>query len=341
MKPSVRLENDSLYRPEGFGRKTAVYFGISFAAHIVLLFLLVLMPGGQESRSQFDRLESLDVHLVSLSPQLPDLSPGEGGAGGSGDVFPGDLSDGDLSAGDLSDGVDKAEPFVAEADESQSIPVKSGVSRSIDPSSDTLTLPESLSASEPAVIAPTSGRPSASGQASLVLPEDLERQDGDRRVSDAVQRMARETTRGDREDSSVRRRIEEMADETEGRQRLRGTGRIPDTASRGEGGRPGGISSGAFTRLQIYQSQVTQTLRNNWVFQEQFAGDTRGLESRVVMQIMPDGEIRDVWFDKRSGDDYLDESAYKTVMKSDPLPPLPDGMPQYALMVVFTPSGVQ
>lgn len=336
MKPSVRLENDSLYRPAGLGRKTAVYFGISFAAHLVLLVLLGLMPAGQESRSQFDRFESLDVHLVSLSPQLPDLSPGEGGGGGSGDVFPGDRS-----AGDLSDGTDKAEPFVAEADESQSIPVKSGVSRRIDPSSYTLTLPESLSASEPAVKAPTSGRPSGSGQASVVRPEDLERQDGDRRVADAVQRMARETARGDRGDASVRRRIEEMADDTEGRQRLRGTGRIPDTASRGEGGRPGGISSGQFTRIQIYQSQVTQTLRNNWVFQERFAGDTRGLESRVVMQIMPDGEIRDVWFDKRSGDDYLDESAYKTVMKSDPLPPLPDGMPQYALMVVFTPSGVQ
>lgn len=336
MKPSVRLENDSLFRPEGFGRKSAVYFGISFAAHIVLLVLLVLMPAGQESRSQFDRFESLDVHWVSLSPQLPNLSPGEGGSGGSGDVFPGDLSDGDLS-----DGAEQAEPFVAEADESHSIPVKSGASRSIDPSSYTLTLPESLSASEPAVKAPTSGGPSDSGQASVVLPEDLERQDGDRRVADAVQRMARETAREDRGDPSVRRRIEEMADETEGRQRQRGTGRIPDTASRGEGGRPGGISSGAFTRIQIYQSQVTQTLRNNWVFQERFAGDTRGLESRVVMQIMPDGEIRDVWFDKRSGDDYLDESAYKTVMKSDPLPPLPDGLSHYQLLVGFTPGGLQ
>ena len=70
------------------------------------------------------------------------------------------------------------------------------------------------------------------------------------------------------------------------------------------------------------------------------AGDTRGLESRLVIKIMPNGDITDVWFEKRSGNAYLDDSAYKTVMKSNPLPPLPAGYPYYHLVVGFTPSGV-
>ncbi len=95
-----------------------------------------------------------------------------------------------------------------------------------------------------------------------------------------------------------------------------------------------------FSQIEIYQAEVSVRLKNNWVFSEKLAGDTKGLESRLVIKILPDGRITDVWFEKRSGNTYLDNSAYKTVMKSNPLPPLPDGFSYFHLVLGFTPSGL-
>ncbi len=107
-----------------------------------------------------------------------------------------------------------------------------------------------------------------------------------------------------------------------------------------ERGGTGSASRRELEQIEVFQAEVSVRLKSNWVFSEDMAGDTRGLESRLVIKIMPNGDITDVWFEKRSGNAYLDDSAYKTVMKSNPLPPLPAGYPYYHLVVGFTPSGV-
>jgi colicin import membrane protein len=58
---------------------------------------------------------------------------------------------------------------------------------------------------------------------------------------------------------------------------------------------------------------------------------------------MPDGEVRDVWFEKKSGNAYFDDSAFKAVKKANPLPQLPKGYlrPFYNLGLIFTPSGLK
>ena len=95
-----------------------------------------------------------------------------------------------------------------------------------------------------------------------------------------------------------------------------------------------------FSQIEIFQAEVSVRMKNNWVFSEKLAGETKGLESRLVIKVLPDGAITDVWFEKRSGNEYLDNSAYKTVMKSNPLPPLPAGFAYYHLVLGFTPSGL-
>jgi hypothetical protein len=95
-----------------------------------------------------------------------------------------------------------------------------------------------------------------------------------------------------------------------------------------------------FNQIEIFQAEVSVRMKNNWVFSEKLAGETKGLESRLVIKILPDGTITDVWFEKRSGNEYLDNSAYKTVMKSNPLPRLPAGFAYYHLVLGFTPSGL-
>ncbi len=322
MRSELQAEKNYGYRPGGLDRQSVLYFGVSFAAHMILVIFLLLMPEGKESNGGLYRFESIDVQLVSLNPGLPLVSSG---GDGSGDAYIDSPAD---ETGDV-------QPFAGQEAE-VAIPVKSGVSRNVDPSEHTLTLPKELSAPEPAVKAPASQRPSRAQQEKIVLPEDLQRQDSGRRVADAVKRLEQETAE-DQGQASVRRRIDQLAGEV-GVQASRGTG---SPSGSGSGGRSGGVSAENYTRIQVYRAEVSHQLRKNWAFSEALAGNTRGLESRIVMRILPDGEIRDIWFDKRSGNAYLDESAYRTVMKSNPLPPLPAGMSQYNLVVGFTPGGLQ
>lgn len=327
MQSELNPENDHVYQPEGLYKKSSLYFGISFAAHMTLVIFLLFMPESQSGGIDFTRFESIDVQLVSLSTIPPKSSSGQGGGGGS---IP------------TSDPVEDLHQDRVVPAESDIIPVKSRTSRAVDPSAHTLTLPDDLRPAEPLIKRSTSRRPSESVRKEVVKPDELKRQEGERQVADRVRRMQEEVeTRESRRQASIRERIEQMEGEVSQDNRPRGTGSASASGTGGQEGRSGGGAKGNYTRLQIYQAEVRQVLRRNWAFSEALAGDTRGLESRVAMKIMPNGEITDVWFEKRSGNEYLDESAYKTVMKSDPLPPLPDGLPHYQLLVGFTPGGLQ
>lgn len=75
---------------------------------------------------------------------------------------------------------------------------------------------------------------------------------------------------------------------------------------------------------RIYYAEVAFRIQRNWAFSEQLAGDEKDLYNEVGFKIMRDGEIRDIWFDRRSGNEYLDDSARKAILKSSPLPAIPD-----------------
>ena len=82
---------------------------------------------------------------------------------------------------------------------------------------------------------------------------------------------------------------------------------------------------------------------SDWSLSEQLTEGRKDLVALLGIKIMPDGEIRDIWFDRRSGNPYLDESARKALLKSNPLPPLPPGFkgPFLEQGLRFTPSGLQ
>jgi colicin import membrane protein len=111
------------------------------------------------------------------------------------------------------------------------------------------------------------------------------------------------------------------------------SGRTGSVGRGPSGGEPGAISD-------IYRAQLTYQIEKNWAFPEHLA-DTRGdLVTVIVVNILPSGHVKDVWFKDRSGNSYLDDSAYRAVMKSNPLPPLPQGYNAYTVALVFTPSGL-
>ena len=108
-------------------------------------------------------------------------------------------------------------------------------------------------------------------------------------------------------------------------------------------GRPGAKSGKTPEIIQIYNAEIAWQIEKNWVFSEDFAGSSTDLEAALAIKIMPNGEIKEIWFDKKSGNSFLDDSAYKAVMKSNPLPPLPKGflLPYYTVGLKFGPKGIK
>ncbi|MCF8069965.1 MAG: TonB C-terminal domain-containing protein [Desulfobacterales bacterium] len=99
----------------------------------------------------------------------------------------------------------------------------------------------------------------------------------------------------------------------------------------------------AFDQMDIYKNEILFHIQKNWAFSAQLAGSGEDIEAVLVIRILRDGEIRDVWFEKWSGNNYLDESAKKAVTKSNPLPPLPKSYTgrEYTIGLIFGPEGIK
>ncbi len=108
------------------------------------------------------------------------------------------------------------------------------------------------------------------------------------------------------------------------------------------GARGGQVSgSGDSTRaIDLYNLELMYRIQQNWAFNRQLAGGNDAMEVRILIKILKSGQIRDIWFETRSGNRFLDESALKAVKKSNPLSPLPRGYDTYDVGLIFTPSGL-
>ena len=95
--------------------------------------------------------------------------------------------------------------------------------------------------------------------------------------------------------------------------------------------------------IDIYRVEIAFKIRKNWAFPDQLAGGRTDLQTMLVFKVMPNGEIKDVFFTDRSGNKHLDESAYRAVMKSNPVDPHPKGVSKAFVEIGlrFTPEGVQ
>jgi len=93
--------------------------------------------------------------------------------------------------------------------------------------------------------------------------------------------------------------------------------------------------------IDLYKMVLGQSIEQNWVFNDTLAGMNQSLEVRILIKILKSGEIRDIIYETRSGNRYLDESAKKAIKKTNPLPALPSGMHSYDVVVIFTPQGLK
>ena len=128
----------------------------------------------------------------------------------------------------------------------------------------------------------------------------------------------------------------------------------PSTSQRSWAGTPGSTGSGRGLRggsgggalaqglFDVYKVEVAYRIQSNWACSEQLAGNRENLAVLVGIEILPNGQIENIWFDKQSGNKYLDESAMRAVKKSNPLPPLPRDFRgrSFKTGLRFTPEGV-
>lgn len=105
---------------------------------------------------------------------------------------------------------------------------------------------------------------------------------------------------------------------------------------------PQGVSSGALaTQFEIYKAEIAYLIGKNWSFPPALAMGMKNLETHIGIRIMANGEVKKIWFEKESPNRNLNEQAYRAVMKSNPLPSLPEGIGVYHDLVLrFTESGL-
>lgn len=105
----------------------------------------------------------------------------------------------------------------------------------------------------------------------------------------------------------------------------------------GEGGRR------ALEITDLYRIEIAFQVERHWAFSQQLAGDDRSQQASIVFKVLPSGEITDIRFTQKSGNPYLDDSAYKAIVKANPVPPHPDGInvPYVTVGLRFTPEGLR
>ena len=142
-------------------------------------------------------------------------------------------------------------------------------------------------------------------------------------------------------------KIEKRADRSRPRPVVQAIDKLEEQVKRGASGVQAGgkgrktvMSKKTLDLLDIYHAEIWDRIRKNWAYSEELDTGASNPEAVIIMKIMKNGEIQDIWFEKRSGSKYFDASAVKAVKKSDPLPPLPQGFlhPYYEIGFRFNPS---
>ena len=123
------------------------------------------------------------------------------------------------------------------------------------------------------------------------------------------------------------------------RRRNEEIGRIRDKIAAGESGEEMGNGEPAVGSLgippgegmianlplnyRLYYQAIEQKIKNNWnlALPRGIIEDMQGMEVVISITIRSDGEITDISFEEKTGNVYLDDSAYRSVKKSSPLPP--------------------
>jgi colicin import membrane protein len=95
--------------------------------------------------------------------------------------------------------------------------------------------------------------------------------------------------------------------------------------------------------IDLYQLEIAFAINKNWAFADRLSGGANMAIAKLTFKVMPDGSITEVHFTDRSGNQHLDDSAYRAIIKSSPVKPHPQNLsrPYVLVGLRFTPQGVR
>lgn len=99
------------------------------------------------------------------------------------------------------------------------------------------------------------------------------------------------------------------------------------------------------TAESIYNGIFSIMIQKNWVFNENLARldkNDKRINVLVMIKILENGDLGDIWIETKSGNNFLDKSAIRAIKKAAPFPPLPKEFQRasYEIGLLFSPKGL-
>lgn len=157
-------------------------------------------------------------------------------------------------------------------------------------------------------------------------------------IDDAIKRLEKDLAKTPKpKKDPIAERLKKMAEETD-----REPAKNDEPVGTEKGTADKGDSAVEATLELRYKHNVGMEIRENWAFSDKLAAGREDLETWVVFEVLPDGDIRGVTITRRSGNDYMDSSATMAIVKSSPVRPFPPGLnkPFVEVRLKFTPKGL-
>ena len=129
--------------------------------------------------------------------------------------------------------------------------------------------------------------------------------------------------------------------QSEGHPVSTGSGSGKGSSSGGRSGSGKGYGGGG--QSAPYQAEIASIIMQNWEFSKLLLKKSYGMEVYVRINILANGTINKIVFDKKAPSEYLNNSVKKALEKSSPLPALPkqEGTGDVWIGFVFTPEGIE
>jgi TonB family protein len=104
-----------------------------------------------------------------------------------------------------------------------------------------------------------------------------------------------------------------------------------------DGGMPGNggshPSGPSDLRFRLYYQAIWNKIQKSWILPAYNSQLKNQLEAIVILKISRDGTILNIDFEKKSGDNNMDQSVIRALKKASPLPPLPEDFRENMLEV--------
>jgi colicin import membrane protein len=303
-------------------RVMVLYFGISFLIHLIFIGSVIFMPESAPRR-RFSP-GAINVNLVSL-PSPPSSSPAPAPAADT-DTMPKKEVKPEPKAVAVETPPPKPLPVIEKPSKIVSLAPKKK---------------ETVPKKQKTIIPPPEPK-----QWKVKKSRKKQTQDRQKMIDQAVAKVQKnvEDSRSDSVKQALERLKKKVAQTEAG---AVGSGQAAKAGSGAVGsGVPGASGSGgqrALELIDLYKIEIAFQVERQWAFSPQLAGNGGALQVSLVFKVLPSGEITDIRITQRSGNAYLDESAYKAVVKANPVSPHPAGIraPYVMVAVRFTPEGIK